>query len=204
MYKIIGADGKEYGPITTEQLKQWITEGRANAQTKVFTEGATEWKILAEVPELAAALPISSPPIPAIPPGIGSAADQVRGPAIGLIITSILGYLATIAGILWNLFGAGIARSQSGPNPEFEQYFSMFTGAWGVISGILGLVVASLILFGALKMNKLESHGWAMTASILALVPCVSPCCLVGLPIGIWALVVLSKPEVKAAFQQTS
>jgi hypothetical protein len=39
-----------------------------------------------------------------------------------------------------------------------------------------------------------------MTASILALAPCISPCCLVGLPIGIWALVVLSKPEVKSSF----
>ena len=51
-----------------------------------------------------------------------------------------------------------------------------------------------------MKMKKLESYGWAMTASILALAPCISPCCLVGLPIGIWALVVLAKPEVKSAF----
>ncbi len=46
MYKIIGADGQEYGPITSEQLRQWIAEGRANAQTKVLVEGATEWKPL--------------------------------------------------------------------------------------------------------------------------------------------------------------
>ena len=32
------------------------------------------------------------------------------------------------------------------------------------------------------------------------MVPCISPCCLVGLPIGIWALVVLNKPEVKGSF----
>jgi uncharacterized membrane protein len=203
MYKIIGADGKEYGPITTEQLKQWVAEGRANAQTKVLADGATEWKTLAEIPELAAALPIAPSTIPAIAPGVGSV-DQLRGPAVGLIVTAILGYLVTIAGIIWNLFGAGMARSQSGVNPEFEQYFNMFAGTWGVISGIFGLVVSSLILFGALKMNKLESHSWAMTASILALVPCVSPCCLVGLPIGIWSLVVLSKPEVKALFQRAS
>ena len=38
-------------------------------------------------------------------------------------------------------------------------------------------------------------------ATIIAMVPCISPCCLVGLPIGIWALVVLMKPEVKAAFR---
>jgi len=40
MYKIIGADGKEYGPIPAEQLREWIAEGRANAQTKVLPEGA--------------------------------------------------------------------------------------------------------------------------------------------------------------------
>jgi hypothetical protein len=39
MYKIIGADGKEYGPITADQLRAWIVEGRANAQTKVLMEG---------------------------------------------------------------------------------------------------------------------------------------------------------------------
>ena len=56
MYKIIGTDGKEYGPVTTDQVRQWITEGRANAHTKVLPEGATEWKTLGEVPEFAAAL----------------------------------------------------------------------------------------------------------------------------------------------------
>jgi hypothetical protein len=39
-----------------------------------------------------------------------------------------------------------------------------------------------------------------MTAAILAMIPCLSSCCIVGLPLGIWALVVLSKPEVKSEF----
>jgi len=39
-----------------------------------------------------------------------------------------------------------------------------------------------------------------VVASILAMVPCISPCCLLGIPIGIWALVVLMKPEVQQAF----
>ena len=55
MYKIIGADGKEYGPITADQLRQWIAEGRANANTKVLAEGTTEWKALAEMPQFWAA-----------------------------------------------------------------------------------------------------------------------------------------------------
>jgi hypothetical protein len=39
-----------------------------------------------------------------------------------------------------------------------------------------------------------------VVTSIVAMVPCLGPCCIVGIPIGIWALVVLMKPEVKAAF----
>jgi TM2 domain-containing membrane protein YozV len=62
MYKIIGADGREYGPVTVEQLHQWIREGRANAQTKVQPEGSTEWKTLVEIPGFAAAPPAASPP----------------------------------------------------------------------------------------------------------------------------------------------
>ena len=50
-------------------------------------------------------------------------------------------------------------------------------------------------------MKKLVNYRLAMVVSILALAPCISPCCLLGLPFGIWALVVLNKPEVKSAFQ---
>lgn len=67
MYKIIGADGKEYGPVTTEQLRQWIREGRANAQTKVQAEGSTEWKPISAFPELAD-LPTASVPATAVRP----------------------------------------------------------------------------------------------------------------------------------------
>ena len=49
-------------------------------------------------------------------------------------------------------------------------------------------------------VKKLESYTFAIIATIIAMVPCISPCCIVGLPIGIWALVVLNKPEVKGAF----
>jgi len=61
MYKIIGADGKEYGPVSVEQLHQWLNEGRVNKQTKVLAEGATDWKALGEVPELAPVLPPLQP-----------------------------------------------------------------------------------------------------------------------------------------------
>lgn len=87
MYKIIGADGHEYGPVTAEQLHQWIREGRANAQTKAQVEGSTEWKTLAELPEFASAL-VSAGVAPA--PGVahGALAEQLSAHNRGIDIGS--------------------------------------------------------------------------------------------------------------------
>lgn len=72
MYKLIGADKKEYGPISAEVLRCWITEGRANSQTLIQPEGNTDWKPLADFPEFAEALGAapspSSPQAPWQPP----------------------------------------------------------------------------------------------------------------------------------------
>jgi hypothetical protein len=38
-----------YGPATAEQLRQWIVEGRANAQTQTLASGVAEWKELFSV-----------------------------------------------------------------------------------------------------------------------------------------------------------
>ena len=62
------------------------------------------------------------------------------------------------------------------------------------------ILISGVIFYGGLKMKSLENHGLAVATGVLAVIPCTSPCCLLGIPVGIWALVVLSKPEVKSAF----
>jgi hypothetical protein len=52
-YKVIGGDQKEYGPASAEELRQWLTAGRLNAQSLVQAEGSSEWKPLASFPEFA-------------------------------------------------------------------------------------------------------------------------------------------------------
>jgi len=59
---------------------------------------------------------------------------------------------------------------------------------------------SALILIGALKMQRLESLAWARVAGVLAMI--IGPGYIVGWPVGIWALVVLSQQEVWAAFAQ--
>ena len=71
----------------------------------------------------------------------------------------------------------------------------------GVCQSVIGIVVAIVILLGAQKMKQLEAYGFALTSAILAMIPCISPCCLVGLPYGIWSIVVLSESQVKHAFR---
>src|SRR5687768_13414206 len=74
MYKIVGADRKEYGPVTAEQIIQWIRQGRANPQTVArFQDGP--WKPLTGFPEFASALSSSIPPAVSsaagVPPSLG-------------------------------------------------------------------------------------------------------------------------------------
>ena len=54
-YKIIGADGKEYGPVSPDQLRQWLTEGRINAQTQAQADDRPAWNPLGSYPEFATA-----------------------------------------------------------------------------------------------------------------------------------------------------
>ena len=83
MYKIIGADGQQYGPVTAEQLREWITINRANGQTLAQVEGATEWKPLAAFPEFTAVLgvqpppPLTGPPPVLTPPDARALGDEV-------------------------------------------------------------------------------------------------------------------------------
>src|SRR6266516_2756924 len=72
MYKIIGADRREYGPVPVEQVRKWIAEGRANAQTKAWSEGSSEWKTLADFPEFADLLTAKGAVAQLPPPKIGA------------------------------------------------------------------------------------------------------------------------------------
>jgi hypothetical protein len=142
----------------------------------------------------------------------GDARDRLGGPAIALMVTAILGILAQIGSVLLMPVQLKMQEAQMQTAVQQKQITQeqadqqmqitkMFGGTIGVAVSIVGILIGILIFVGALKMKSAQSYGLAMTSSILAMIPCLSPCCLLGLPFGIWALVVLSNPEVKAAFR---
>lgn len=142
MYKIIGGDGKEYGPVSAEVLRQWIAQGRAHSQTKAMPEGGAEWKGLAELPEFMADFvkpPAATPfPVAVVQPSrINPLA--ITGMILGLcsILCCCYGFPVSLAGILCS----SLALAQISRAPHTEH---------GTGMAIAGLVLSVLsLLFGA-------------------------------------------------------
>lgn len=126
------------------------------------------------------------------------AARQVSGPSTGLLITAIVGAIFSLGTFFTLIIGTGLSTFWWDKIPD--EYEEIWEGAAGIGSSFVGILVAIFIIYAAIKMKELNQWGMAMAASILAMIPCISPCCILGLPIGIWCIVVLTKPEVKAAF----
>jgi TM2 domain-containing membrane protein YozV len=92
MYRIVGKDGQQYGPVTAEQLRGWIAENRADAQTLAQADGTQEWKPLGSFPEFGADLkpPQVSPTTPPTVTPQPSAADPRASNKIAAGICGIL------------------------------------------------------------------------------------------------------------------
>lgn len=210
MYKIIGADQKEYGPVTIDQIRQWITESRVNAQTRARAEGDEAWRALSTFPEFADLLgataetpPTPSAEAPVSVDGRQAALQAVKGPAIALIVTSIVNLVFGVwqlARLAWFSNVDLYSRMPQLNDPQIQKIIHLLYGPVGIASSVFELLVSVLILIGALKMQALRNYPLALTAAILAAVPCLTPCCFLGLPFGIWALVVLNKSGIKSQF----
>jgi len=220
MFKIIGADQKEYGPVSTAQIRQWITDGRLNANTQAQRATGGDWQPLSAFEEFAdifnpapTAAPGSeaapSAPPSAFPSGapIPTAAREmalsaVKGPAIALIIVGALGVAYYLFNALMVLSGH-LPAQHIPPNasPAMRNFLEGMRGPSAGIYSLLFAAVNGFIVFGAVRMMKLQAHTLAIITCIVAMIPCASGCCcLLGLPFGIWGIMMLNKPEVKSQF----
>jgi hypothetical protein len=209
IYTIIGGDQKPYGSVTADNIRQWIADGRLNAESLAREENDTEWRPLSAFPEFADALAIGSappPPFATSAAGAGggreAALQAVKGPAIALMVTAGLGAAYYGFSGLFTLFTGGMPFHQEMPANIPPQMQAFVEGMRGPLAGVINLAIAVLngfVLFGAIKLLRLQNHTLATVASVAAMLPCQC-CCLFGLPFGIWALVVLNKPEVKSQF----
>src|SRR5437764_359569 len=90
MYKIRGIDGKEYGPVSVEILRQWLQERRLTLQSLVQPAGSAEWQPISALPELVSALSGSQPATAiAAQTALPAAAPRTSGLAIGSLVAGI-------------------------------------------------------------------------------------------------------------------
>jgi len=117
MYKIVGADGRQYGPVNAEEIRRWIADQRVNAQTLVQMEGSQEWKPLGSFAEFAAGLKPALPPMAPPPSAVAArASSKIPAGICGILLGSlgihkfILGYTgAGLVLLLVTVLTCGIA-----------------------------------------------------------------------------------------------
>ena len=135
-------------------------------------------------------------------PEVSNNANKIKviAPAVGLIVVGCLGLLASIYGVV----NAVVSDPPPVPPdaPEWARAFaegSVGTSA-AVIQSIF-LIINFVIILGAIQMIRFKGWGMGLTSSILAIVNFGTCCCVIGAPIGIWALIVLNMQDVKEAFK---
>lgn len=127
--------------------------------------------------------------------------SKLKAPAIGLIVVGALnfgfGLLSAASGLLRL---TGLIPGDEIPVNKAER-LGYFIGTFGSYSiAFIGLVTAPFIIHGAVQMLNGKNYNSAKRAAILAIIPLISCCFVLGIPFGIWSLILLQQPEIKAFF----
>lgn len=214
MYRVQGSDQKEYGPITEQQLREWISENRLNRFSLAQKQGTPEWRPLDQYPEFAPDLQaqsavVSSASTVAPAPDRQRAQRLLRGPSLALLVMGVVGLVITLSGFVardWLVdavlrattsFPAAVPSEQVG---LWKTELSRGLGIRDYARGLAGVVINGVMIAGALSMRRLEKRNLALAAATFALIPCQC-CCCVSIPFGIWALLMLNDPDVKQSFR---
>ena len=157
MYKIIGADGREYGPATADQVREWIAEGRASAQTRALAEGATQWKPLTEYLEFAPALGRTPPQWPVPAPIYMAPARRTNSLAVMGMLMGVLAITCGMCccyGMPFNLLGiifSLVALAQIRDDPQSQEGRGLAIA--GLVLSLLSFLLAAVFFVFGLALS---------------------------------------------------
>ena len=131
-----------------------------------------------------------------------NASNALNVPSLLLMLLAGLG----IPFALFALLGPGNEaqieqmRHIKGMSPQLIDMMRVMGGPVQKVMNLLGLGIDAFVIFGALQMRQLKNWPIAVAAAGASLLPLGSCCCCVSIGVGIWALTILTKPEIKAQF----
>ena len=130
--------------------------------------------------------------------------DQlIRWLAVGILFVGLTDLITSVFFLVGgDEIGSFIERFVREQQPDFKLDPAMFES--NIILTAIGLLISLLVVVGSVTMLNKKSWALSLVAAILVMIPCVGPCCGLFLPIGIWAIIVLMKPEVKEAMASSS
>ena len=153
--------------------------------------------------------------------GDGTALARARtsGPGLILIILGIFGILSSLAlvGFTHNLDAyrewlKSVEEKQPAGNQKdnikrhIEQMEEADTPEGRTVNTLMyggTAFVSFLIALGGWKMRSLGGYPLALAGSIFAIIP-FNGCCCISTPFGIWGLVTLLNPDVRAGFRRNA
>jgi hypothetical protein len=110
-------------------------------------------------------------------------------PGIAMVLLGILGF---VMAIIWLINNQG---REVPPGYEPGPYLAGRRAA-----DVLAFVWEFIVTSGGFCMIGRRLYSVARIAAVFAMLPC-HPCCVFGLAIGIWALVILNSPDGHKAFE---
>jgi len=185
-YHFIGGDGKEYGPYSLEELRQFMAEDRLNAQTQIQVDDGA-FQPASSLPELMG-VPAPLPPVPGTMVGMPPPTIRPGKLQAIAIMTLVGGILATLFSIFWILYGLLIALATMG------------IGCICLIGPIFQLVAGILcIIQGSKLLGKNPDPHYAKTkkTAIMQII-CIICFDWINMVLGIINLVFLNDEQVKA------
>ncbi|NQU26119.1 MAG: hypothetical protein HQ567_32940 [Candidatus Nealsonbacteria bacterium] len=132
-----------------------------------------------------------------------TARSRVVHPATALIVIACLGMGVQLLGGIASVTTQdddAMEERPAGMDQETYQAYQRGRDTAPCFMCCSTLFVYPLIIAGAVGMRQARNYGLAVTASVVALMPC-GLAFFLSMPVGIWALVVLLDPKVKATFK---
>jgi hypothetical protein len=136
---------------------------------------------------------------------------RVAGPENGLVATGTAGLLLNCLLNLGSILLAPKEPADAGPGLDaaarrLDPVAAERGRAAAPLLQTCVIVIPTLLIYplaivGGLRMKRFQSYRLALASSLLVMLPC-SCAFLLGLPLGIWALVLLLDPTIKSKFQQ--